>query len=177
MPLGRIILLNGTSSAGKSTLATLLREALDEPFCYFSSDQLADGGFRTRKHQIRDTGTPSERDQFFDGFHRAIAAFSEAGNDMIVEHIVEQQSWAEQLRQLFAGRDIFWVGVHAPLEVLKSREIERGNRSMGEAEFHLKTHAFCSYDIEVDTTDAPGEIVDKIVRSWKTRAKALSFCN
>ncbi|WP_458395608.1 phosphotransferase-like protein [Rhizobium ruizarguesonis] len=45
MRSGRIIFLNGTSSAGKSTLAKALRAELSEPFCFFSSDQLADGAF------------------------------------------------------------------------------------------------------------------------------------
>ncbi len=43
---GRIVLLNGTSSAGKTTLATALRPALGPEFCYYASDQLADAGFR-----------------------------------------------------------------------------------------------------------------------------------
>jgi DNA helicase TIP49 (TBP-interacting protein) len=47
MGTGRIIFLNGTSSSGKTTLATSLREALDAPFCFYASDQLADAGFRT----------------------------------------------------------------------------------------------------------------------------------
>ncbi len=45
---GGIILLNGTSSAGKTTLARALQPGLGEPFCYYASDQLADAGFRSR---------------------------------------------------------------------------------------------------------------------------------
>ena len=41
---GRIILLNGASSSGKSTLARELQAELDTPFLYLSSDQLVDGG-------------------------------------------------------------------------------------------------------------------------------------
>ncbi|WSH19092.1 AAA family ATPase [Rhizobium ruizarguesonis] len=169
MPPGRIILLNGTSSAGKSTLASALREELSEPFCYFSSDQLADGGFRTEKYEIRDLGTPSERDRFLDGFHRAIVAFADAGNDLIVEHIVEERRWADQLESLFARRDVFWVGVHAPLSVLEQREVTRGDRTIGEASYHLKTHEYCRYDVEVDTTKAQAEVIAEIVRAWRGR--------
>ena len=42
---GRIILLNGTSSAGKTTLARTLRTKLPPDFCYYASDQLADASF------------------------------------------------------------------------------------------------------------------------------------
>ncbi|MBD9593822.1 hypothetical protein IB277_12205 [Ensifer sp. ENS07] len=89
MQHGRIIFLNGTSSAGKSTLAKALREILPEPFCYYASDQLADAGFRVLRRGMH-PGMRGERARFFDGFHRSIAAFAEAGNDLIVEHIVEE---------------------------------------------------------------------------------------
>lgn len=167
MQSGRIILLNGTSSAGKSTLAKALRTALPEPFCYYASDQLADAGFRTIKHAARRSG--HERSRFFDGFHRSIRSFAEAGNDMIVEHIVEEAEWAESLRLLLAPLDVFWVGVHAPLDELKRRERERGNRSIGEARFHLKTHDYCRYDIEVDTTEPEEKTVAQIIDAWRNR--------
>ncbi len=50
-----------------------------------------------------------------------------------MEHIVEELRWAEQLKNLFAGKDVFWVGVHAPIEVLEEREVQRGDRRLGEA--------------------------------------------
>jgi len=36
---GRVILLNGASSSGKSTLAAALQDALDEPFLHVSSER------------------------------------------------------------------------------------------------------------------------------------------
>lgn len=41
---GRIILLNGTSSSGKTTFALALRLDLAPQFHYYASDQLADEG-------------------------------------------------------------------------------------------------------------------------------------
>ncbi|MFI0849518.1 chloramphenicol phosphotransferase CPT family protein [Mesorhizobium sp. IMUNJ23232] len=165
---GRIIFLNGTSSAGKSTLAKALREALSEPFCYYASDQLADAGFRTIR-RARHGGAPGEREKFFDGFHRSIATFAEAGNDLIVEHIVESQAWANQLNTLLAHLDVFWVGVHAPMDELERRELERGDRSIGEARYHLKTHGFCRYDLEVDTTEPVDELAARLAKAWLLR--------
>jgi len=167
MQNGRIIFLNGTSSAGKSTLAKALRTALPEPFCYYASDQLAEAGFRTTRQKRRD-----ERARFFDGFHRSIAGFAEAGNDLIVEHIVEEAAWWEQLRQLLGHLDTFWVGVHAPLAELERRERERGNRSIGEAAYHLKTHGYCDYDVEVDTSGDHNAVVATIIDAWRRRPAA-----
>lgn len=169
MEKGRIIFLNGTSSSGKTTLAHALREVLDEPFCYYASDQLADAGFRTIKRRIRHNPASGERGRFFDGFHRSIAAFAQAGNNLIVEHIIEEQSWADQLKELFAGLDVFWIGMHAPIEEVERRERDRGNRQIGEARYHLKTHSFCCYDLDVDTSEPAADLVQHIVAAWRSR--------
>ncbi len=162
---GRIILLNGTSSSGKTTLATLLRSRLEPQFHYYASDQLADAGFRPSNQEVRFR----YRRAFFDGFHRSIAAFAGAGMDLLVEHILEEQAWAEELKVLLAPFDVFWVGVHAPVAEIERREQLRGDRTLGEALYHLKTHRFCTYDVEVDTTAPGSENVQRIVDGWTAR--------
>ena len=165
---GGIILLNGTSSAGKTTLAHALQPALGEPFCYYASDQLADAGFRSRRPSRE---APPERERFFDGFHRSIAAFASAGNNLIVEHIVEEQAWADDLRRLLAPFTVLWVGVHARAEELMGREQQRGDRQSGEALFHLKTHRYCRYDLEVDAMLPLAEQVARVKSAWERRTK------
>ena len=93
-----------------------------------------------------------------------------AGVDLLVEHIVEEQGWADELAALLAGLDVFWVGVHAPVDVITAREIERGNRTIGEAAYHLKTHSFCRYACEVDTTRPTDELAAEIVAAWNKRS-------
>ena len=94
----RIILLNGTSSVGKSTLVRELRPLLPDSFCYYASDQLADDGFRPVVPDARWQG----RETFFNGFHRSIAAFASVGLDMLErfpigwDHLIRQK--ALQLR-------------------------------------------------------------------------------
>lgn len=165
--LGRIILLNGTSSSGKSTLAQALRVELEPQFHLYASDQLADRGFRPLDEEVRFAW----REKFFDGFHRSIPAFASVGLDLLVEHIVEEKQWAEQLQVLLAPFDVFWVGVHAPAAEIERREILRGNRLPGEALYHLKTHQFCTYNVEVDTTRSTSESVKTIVNGWTSRPK------
>ncbi|WP_432731445.1 chloramphenicol phosphotransferase CPT family protein [Variovorax sp. W6] len=155
-----IIVLNGTSSAGKTTIARALRTALPS-FWYYASDQLADAGFRSL---VPDN---VERERFFDGFHRSIAAFAEAGNPLLVEHIVESRDWSDALSRLLASHRVFWVGVHAPLDELERRERMRKDRQTGEARFHLRTHDFCRYDMTVDSTRPTAQVVSDIVEAWK----------
>ena len=167
---GRIIFLNGTSSAGKSTLAKALRLRLEPQFHYYASDQLVEAAFRPLD---KDVGYRCRR-AFFDGFHRSIPAFASVGIDLLVEHIVEEQTWADDLKTLLAPFDVFWVGVHASLAELERRERLRGNRQIGEALYRLQTHSFCRYDVEVDTTtQALDQNVDEIVRAWKGRFRLV----
>ena len=163
----RIILLNGTSSAGKSTLAKALRPMLPGTFCYFASDQLADQDFRPVDTDARWHGRPA----FFEGFHRSIAAFASAGLDLLVEHIVEEASWAKDLDELLRPFDLFKVGVQVPLGLLKQRERSRGNRTLGEAEEHLKTHAYCTYDLEVENIGSSALVARQVADAWYGRHK------
>ena len=163
---GRIILLNGTSSAGKSTLAKALRPRLEPQFHYYASDQLADAGFRPLDKDVRF----QRRESFFEGFHRSIPVFAEAGLDLLVEHIVERQSWADDLTTLLSPFDVFWVGVHAPVAEIERRERLRGDRQIGEGVHHLKTHGFCRYDVEVDTTQPLEGNVETILNAWRGRS-------
>ena len=96
---GRIIFLNGASSSGNSTLAKVMQEALPEPFLHVSSDHLAASGMLPAR---RDPEGPfawwqQMRPRFFDGFHRCLPALAAAGNDLIVEHIIEFRAWREDL--------------------------------------------------------------------------------
>jgi len=74
------------------------------------------------------------RPNFFEGFHRTIPALVAARNDLIGEHIIETRQWMDRLIQLLAGHDVFFVGVHCPLDELVRREAARGDRRIGEAE-------------------------------------------
>lgn len=163
---GRIILLNGTSSAGKTTLAKELRIQLEPQFHYYSSDQLADAGFRPLDKDVRF----EYRESFFEGFHRSIPAHAEAGLDLLVEHIVECQKWADDLKTLLSPFDVFWVGVHAPVAEIERRERLRGNRQLGEGVYHLKTHTFCQYDVEVDAVRPLEQNAETILRAWRSRS-------
>ncbi len=173
---GRIILLNGASSSGKSTLAKALQEVLDEPFLHVSSDQLVAAGFLPQR---REEEGPFEwwrqmRPRFFAGFHRCLPALAEAGNDLIVDHIIEFASWRKDLARLLAGLDVFLVGVICDLDEIDRRERERADRRVGEGRSHVLVdgiHTFGPCDLEVDTTTgAVGEIAESILSVWRLRA-------
>src|SRR5438105_7055322 len=174
---GKIILLNGASSSGKSTLARGLQAALDEPFWHFSIDHLIAANVLPRQRVEDGAFAWSDlRPQFFDGFHRCIPALADAGNNLIVEHIVETQAWMHRLLRLLGARDVFFVGVHCPLPELERRERERGDRRIGEARADYDTaHTFCEYDFEVHSTVSNDRNVEALITAWKSRQHPHAF--
>ncbi len=175
--LGKIILLNGASSSGKSTLARELQHQLDEPFWHYSIDHLVAAKVLPSSRPKSGQFSWSEmRPSFFEGFHRSIPAFAEAGNNLIVEHIVETSAWMTRLLHLLSGFDVFFVGIHCPLPELEHRERERGDRRIGEAKADYEiTHSFCTYDIEVDSTSPLEQNIKHVISAWKARQHPSAF--
>ena len=121
---GRIILLNGASSSGKSTIARALQAQLGDPFWHISIDHLRDAGVlpldRIRSGEF---AWSEMREAFFLGFERSLAAYTSAGNDLIVEYIVETREWMDSARPRPGGnRSVLRSGCIAPSTNWKDRK-------------------------------------------------------
>ena len=176
--IGKIILLNGASSAGKSTLAKAIQQQIDEPFWHVSSDQFVEAKLLPeRRGEGGDFAWSTMRPRFFDAFHRCLPAMASAGNNLIVDHVIEFEIWMADLVALLAAYDVFFVGVHCPLAELERRERERGNRTIGEGRDHLEVvHTFGDYDFELDTSTAtPDENAHALIRAWHERRRPSAF--
>lgn len=174
---GRILLLNGASSSGKSTLARALQARMPTPFWHISIDHLRDSGvLPTARIRSREFDWRSLREPFFIGFERSLLAYAEAGNDLIVEHIIESRDWLKRLAATLEGFDVFFVGVHCPLEELERRETARGDRPLGDArrDFH-RIHSYCSYDLEIDGLDDAAANAERVIAAWLRRERPLAF--
>ena len=175
---GRLILLHGASSAGKSTIARALMAITPTPFWHISPDHLRDAGalpmerlFRTGEFRWADY-----REAWFTGFERALPAYLGAGNDLIVDYILETEAGARAFVATLAGFDVFSVGVHCPLDELERRERARGDRRLGDARRDFETiHAHCAYDFVVVSTQAPEANAAAILDSWTSRARPSAF--
>lgn len=152
---------------------------LDEPFLHFASDHLA-SGLPSR----RDPDGPFKwwgdvRPRFFDGYQRCIATLANAGNDLIVDHIIEFPDWRTELKTLLKPFDVFLVGVHCSLEELDRRERLRGDRWIGEGRSHVVDdgiHRFGPYDYDIDTTGRePSTMARELVRCWQRRKESVLF--
>jgi chloramphenicol 3-O phosphotransferase len=140
-----------------------------------SSDHLVAAGLLPQR---RDESGPFDwwhqvRPRFFAGFHRCLPALALAGNDLIVDHIIEFASWRRELASLLAGLDAYLIGIHCDLDELDRRERERGDRRKGEGRTHVVIdgiHTFGPYDLEVDTTaGVTTELASSLVQAWRQR--------
>ncbi|UJW86329.1 chloramphenicol phosphotransferase CPT family protein [Devosia sp. SL43] len=166
-----IIFLHGASSSGKSTIAAGLQANLPLPFWHISIDHLRDAGvLPTQRFKSGEFDWKAARAPFFDGFHRSLAAYVAAGNNLILEHILDTNGWLEQLVELLSPFDVFFVGVHCPLDELIRREALRGDRPVGSAARDFETiHRGLSYDFEVQSDRDAAENVAAIIDSWTSR--------
>ncbi len=146
---GRLILLNGTSSSGKSSIAAELLGSLDGAWFHMAIDQF---------HRIRARREMSDEDflSVFQrtvlGFHRAVAGMASAGNDVVVDHIVGERWRLADCLTVFEGLQVLFVGVRCSLPELERRERERGNRAIGRAAAQFPiVHEQGVYDVEVDS--------------------------
>lgn len=174
---GKIIFVHGASSSGKSTIARGIQAQIGLPFWHISIDHLRDAGvLPMARFKSREFDWKAARAPFFDGFHRSLAAYAAAGNNLVLEHILDTPGWLDDLVALFAPFDVFFVGVHCPLPLLIEREKARGDRPLGSAEQDFHTiHQGMEYDFEVQTDSDAQANVERVLAAWENRAGPSFF--
>jgi chloramphenicol 3-O phosphotransferase len=188
MAAGRIILLNGSSSAGKTTLAVTLQQLLRDPWHHIALDQFRDGMGGRYRGLNSPPGTPGARGlnvvpvshgddrvtevrfgdlgkQVLRGMRRAIAAFAAEGNNVIIDDLMFEPGFLFDYLNALAGFEVLFVGVRCPIDVVNAREAKRPGRFPGTATSHFDVvHQHCVYDIEVDTgTATPRQCAEQII--------------
>jgi len=146
-PGGTVSFLNGTSSAGKSSVARELQLILERPFAVFGSDSYR------RMWSSRSPKDAIEAQAARTGFHRCIAALASAGNNVIVDSIHRSDEHRAEGAALHHSLPAYFAGVYCPLHIAEQREQVRWDRRAGLArsQFH-EVHAHGVYDIEVDAS-------------------------
>ncbi len=160
---GKVIFLNGTSSSGKSTLARGLQESLGQAYLHVTVDAFL--------HQLSDTYLADRAylseafPTLLAGFNASTAAIARAGNNVIVDHVLQEPSWVAPFVEAFDGLRVVFVGVCCPLDVLEAREKERGDRQIGTARYQYdRVYANKNYDVEVDTSQMSVEECVSVIR-------------
>lgn len=197
---GRIILLNGTSSAGKTTVARMIQQLRPDPIQHIALDQFRDGlPDRFRGLNSRE-GTPGARGlnvvpvhtpetsgtairfgdvgtRMLTGMRHAIAAFVKAGNDAVVDDMQLDPNFLPDYLTALAGIDVIFAAIHCDRATLNQRETARPGRFPGTATLHFHSvHTGCIYDVEVNTaTTTPRQCAETILATERTPPKPRAF--
>ena len=155
---GRIVLLNGPSSAGKTSLANALADRLPTPWLVTPVDLF----HRIRSRPQSDLPAEEWRRVFQrtrSAYHRALAGAALAGCDVIGDHVLSEPWRLTELIELTDGLVVLLVHVTCGLDELERRETRRGDRQSGTARVQagaVFAHGDC--DLVIDTTATTPEL-------------------
>lgn len=175
--MANIILLNGCSSSGKTTLALKLQQILPEPYQHVALDQFRDGmpgGVRGFNSPDTDPGAhglnvvPECREgqwvtnivfgdygeRILEGMRRTVATLWQSGCSVIVDDLLFKQSYLQDYLQVLEPTRTWFIGVRCNSDVVAAREAQRPGRFPGTALAHFEQihqHGV-RYDLEVDTS-------------------------
>ncbi|ADI37465.1 putative Chloramphenicol 3-O phosphotransferase [Waddlia chondrophila 2032/99] len=188
---GAIIILDGSPSVGKSTIAKEIQEIAEEPYYYLPIDEFVNKlpsrwiHFTDDLTDIEGIGfhptTDSEGnaeikfkagplgEKLIRGYINAVKGFSKAGNHVVADAIITDLKWLDWLTKQLSQYPVVFIGLHAPLKVLEQREKERFElqgtaRGRYQEVYGMKK----PYDLEIDTSlISPKEAAVKILNKSK----------
>lgn len=181
MKTGIIVLLNGTSSSGKTSISNELLTQIDIPFQHLSFDSFINGLFHSYKDFINSTYPSIETKGAEDGqlvnqilanplislYYSTIKLFSAMGNNVVVDSVIGNDQWFNTCIELFSDHPVIFVVVKCSKEELARREQLRGDREVGLASSQYdNVYCFNEYDLEFNT---------EIMRSSECANEILNF--
>ncbi|GAA1354953.1 chloramphenicol phosphotransferase CPT [Streptomyces beijiangensis] len=172
----RMIVLNGGSSSGKSTIARCLQDVLPDPWLTFGADTLVDAmpaAMLTAESGIgfAADGEVSVGPAFREleaAWIAGVAAMVRAGARIVIDEVFlggaeSQQRWVRELD----GVPVLWVGVRCDSDVAEQRELARGDRVPGMAASQAElVHLGVRYDLEVDSSRTGAMECARTIAAW-----------
>lgn len=199
MQPGQIILLNGTSSAGKSTIAKQLQEMLPHPYLHTGIDHFLAAAPWSRLMVYADSTAQTEAEgwflpfrdgalidaprlgplayQWLNGMYASFAALATAGINLIVDDVIYDPQVLQMAVTHLADLPVLFVGLHCPVEEAMRREVARGDRAPGGAAiFHGLVHRHGVYDLQLDTAQlSPSECAEQIQVALQYHQQQTAF--
>ena len=157
-----VIVLNGASSSGKSSIALELQGLLPRPFLAFGVDTLvASLPPASSTHEpgivFGSDGVVAVDDRFRlleHAWYQGLGAIARDDVGVIIDEVfLGGRESQDRLRSALGGLRVVWVGVRCDLEVAVAREVARPERTQGMAASQaMIVHEGVQYDLQVDTT-------------------------
>ncbi|HEX2120711.1 MAG TPA: AAA family ATPase [Thermoanaerobaculia bacterium] len=153
--MATIVVLNGTSSSGKTSIARAFQELAPGVFLNFSIDSilyaLPESAIARiqRGADIADLRFP----ELVRAFYACVRELAALGHDLVIDHAVTSRATAELLRAAVESHRTLLVGLDCPLPVLVERERARSDRMPGLAAAQCdRIHQWLEYDLVIDTS-------------------------
>lgn len=170
-----VIILNGASSSGKSSIARELQSILPRNYLHIGidtfismmpeksnsldcSNKIADGFYFQQEvlegKTVQRIQSGSYGREVNHAYHSTVKYLVDLGLAVIVDDVMngsgEQKLWNLAL----GSTNTLFVGVHCNLDVLTERERSRGDRVQGSAaEQAMRVHQGVIYDLELSTSN------------------------
>ena len=150
-----LIILDGPSSAGKTSLAKALQEELlPEIWLNFSIDHVIDAFPNSilEKCAVNDWSDVDD-DLLFAGTFSCVKGLLRSGYPVIFDAVISTKQTANQTIEAFLSHTAFFIAVRCDWEEIRRRTISRVDRTLEEAEYGFKTSPrHLNYNFRVDTT-------------------------
>lgn len=151
-----VVVLNGGSSSGKSSIGRRLQELLPQPWLLIGVDDLIHVAPSSLVSYSPDGEVVFSDDwrALEEAWSRGVATMARAGARVLIDDVfldgeVSQQRTSDNLE----GLGVLWVGVHCAPETATARELARGDRPAGMAAAQAEVvHRGVTYDVIVDSS-------------------------
>ncbi len=176
---GMVIIINGASAVGKSSIVKAFQAKQTTPWLSTGIDNLFarilpqkfyletkqkdslamhNNAPEDRKATLCTVKIGPEAQAVIKGMHRAIAAYAHVGNNVIVDYIKYDDTWIPDLKESLQGINVIWIGIDASLASIEQREKTRGTSPSGHARSHYDTvHINMPYNFMINTDSLTAE--------------------
>ena len=103
-----IIIVNGTSSSGKTSTCKELQSIMQEMFLHVKMDS-----FLLMSRSFEEMSL--HEDKIIKGFHHSLFSLSNAGNYIIVDNVLVKKKWLKQIVKVLHKEKVLFVGLHLSL--------------------------------------------------------------
>lgn len=148
---GRVILLNGASSSGKSSIGAALLPLLADPWFLVPVDAVSSLRSTEHRRELSGVETTQMLTRTRRGYHRVVAALAAEGNDVIMDYPLSEPWRLADLLGVLADHDVTLVDVRCSVAELDRRELARQDRPLGLARSQ-SVFEHTERDLVVDTT-------------------------
>lgn len=169
-----IIVINGTSSSGKTSLLKAIQNESEDLFLEYGIDKFI---FMLPKRYLntqlwndvlgRADSAGETGHKLVECMHMSAQKINSSGMNVIVDHVLVEERWRKHLADTLDKKNTYLIKMYCPLEVLEEREKARKDRTLGQArkQYNL-VHMNIEYDMEIDSSKMTAEDAAKQILEY-----------